>query len=302
MEIKELVSYIETNKLGTYVEKPLLEKYTTYKTGGVAKLLFEPYNIESLQKFLSFNTVPVFIIGNGSNLILPDENTDRVILKLTHFSNYEVNEKKILTVQAGVNLPKLAFDCVKRGLVGLDYAAGIPGTIGGAIYMNAGAYGSCIADALIEATVLTRDLKIKVLSNEEMNFSYRYSILHEEKMIVLEAKFQLTEVNQKKLEELYYDRLARRKKSQPIGEASAGSVFRNLDNQGAWEVIDKCGLRGKQIGGAMVSNKHCNTIINVGEATSANIIELIYLIKNIVKEELEVDLKIEQIIVQWFDE
>lgn len=279
-----------------------LKKYNTYNIGGSALALVTPNNIDDLKTVISFakkNNLRVKIIGNGSNLVFSDKYYEMLLINLKNFNNVEINEN-IIKVGSGVNLMKLAYKVSRLGLTGLEFATGIPATVGGAIYMNAGAYNSDMSNVLVKATVLTDDLEIKEYSNADFNFSYRYSNLQDKNNYVcLDATLKLEKGNSEEILKLIEDRKNRRINSQPLEYPSAGSVFRNPSSDiYAGKLIEDLGLKGHQIGGAMISSKHANFIINYDNASGDDIKKLIVETKMKVYEEYGIDLKIEQEFVE----
>lgn len=279
-----------------------LKKYNTYNIGGSALALVTPNNIDDLKIVISFakkNNLRVKIIGNGSNLVFSDKYYEMLLINLKNFNNVEINEN-IIKVGSGVNLMKLAYKVSRLGLTGLEFATGIPATVGGAIYMNAGAYNSDMSNVLVKATVLTDDLEIKEYSNADFNFSYRYSNLQDKNNYVcLDATLKLEKGNSEEILKLIEDRKNRRINSQPLEYPSAGSVFRNPSSDiYAGKLIEDLGLKGHQIGGAMISSKHANFIINYDNASGDDIKKLIVETKMKVYEEYGIDLKIEQEFVE----
>ena len=253
----------------------------------------------SVIKILKKNNVKYKILGNGSNLLFSDKSYDGVLIKLNELNNIEFIGTKI-KVEAGFPLVKLSMMAAKKSLTGLEFAAGIPGTVGGAVFMNAGAYKSDMGYVVQEVKVLTPDEKIITLENREMNFHYRTSFLKtHQNYICLEAIIKLEKGEKSAIEKVIKDRRKRRKESQPLEYPSAGSVFRNPTGMFAGELIEKLGLKGLKKGGAMVSNKHANFIINKDNASSSDIKYLIDYVKLRVKEEYDVDLKVEQEFVNW---
>lgn len=279
-----------------------LKKYNTYNIGGSALALVTPNNIADLKTVISFakkNNLCVKIIGNGSNLVFSDKYYEMLLINLKNFNNVEINEN-IIKVGSGVNLMKLAYKVSRLGLTGLEFATGIPATVGGAIYMNAGAYNSDMSNVLVKATVLTDDLEIKEYSNADFNFSYRYSNLqNKNNYVCLDATLKLEKGNSEEILKLIEDRKNRRINSQPLEYPSAGSVFRNPSSDiYAGKLIEDLGLKGHQIGGAMISSKHANFIINYDNASGDDIKKLIVETKMKVYEEYGIDLKIEQEFVE----
>ena len=296
-----MIEQIKKLKIGKIVENPIMKKYTTYKVGGEALALIYPDNINSLIKLLNFikeNNIKYKILGNGSNVIFKDELYDGVVINLSKLDNFECDDT-IVTVGAGYNLIKLSLKTAKLGLSGLEFASGIPGTVGGAVYMNAGAYKSDMGYVVSEVKVLTPSLEIKTMYNKDMNFHYRTSFLKQNPgYICLEAKIVLKRGNKDEILSLLEDRKQRRLMSQPLEYPSAGSVFRNPDNDYAGRLIEEIGYKGKNIGGAYVSEKHANFIVNKGDATANDIKKLISEIQDKVKEKYDIELILEQEIVE----
>ena len=279
-----------------------LKKYTTYKVGGIATVIIYPKNTEKLvklMKFIKIKNIKYKMLGNGSNLIFSNNRFDGILIKLTEFDDIEITDNKI-RVGAGFSLMKLARIAAKNSLTGLEFASGIPGTVGGAVFMNAGAYKSDMGYIVKTVKVLTPDFKIVELENRELNFHYRTSFLKTHKdYICLETVLKLQKGDKSKIEEVMKSRLKRRLESQPLNYPSAGSVFRNPKDMFAGELIEKVGLKGKAHGGAMISDKHANFIINKNNASSDDIRALISLAQQKVKEKYNVDLYLEQEYVNW---
>lgn len=297
MNIKDIY---ELN-VGDVFEDVDLSSYTTYKLKAIGKVLVVPNDIQCLKKLLDYikkNNLKYKILGNGSNLIFINDYYDGILIKLDKFNSLEINDC-LVNVGAGYNLMKLALKCSMLGLSGLEFATGIPGSVGGSVYMNAGAYNSDISGVLVSAMVLTPDLEIVKYFNSDFKFSYRTSILQgKSDFICLSAEFKLSYGNKDEIMELVNNRRLRRFSSQPLEYPSAGSVFRNPTGDYAGRLIEEIGYKGKSIGGAQVSEKHANFIINTGGATGKDICSLISDIKNAVKDRYDIDLKIEQEIVE----
>lgn len=291
---------LKKQKLGKIELEPQLKKYTTYKIGGTALAVITPYGLEELieiLKILDKHNIKRKIIGNGSNLIFKDR-YDGVIIKLSEFKQLEIKDT-VITVGAGYSLPKLCLKTAKLGLTGLEFAAGIPGTVGGAVFMNAGAYKSDMGYIVSEIKIIDENYKIKTLYNRDLDFHYRSSILQKNpKYICIEAKIVLKKGVSNIIMDVLEDRKQRRLLTQPLEYPSAGSVFRNPENDYAGRLIEELGYKGKNIGGAYVSEKHANFIINKGDATSSDIINLINEIKSDVKNNYNIDLILEQEIVE----
>lgn len=300
--MKEVIKEIEKLGIGKVEKDVFLSKYTTYKTGGLAKAIVYPKDVESLIKLLKYlksNSIKHKILGNGSNLLFSDKVYEGVLIRLSELNKVEFVNNKVY-VEAGYPLVKLSHMAAKRSLTGLEFASGIPGTVGGAVFMNAGAYKSDMGYITQEVTVLTPDLRIITLENKEMNFHYRTSFLktHTE-YICLSAMIRLEKGNKSAIEKVIKDRRKRRVASQPLEYPSAGSVFRNPKDMFAGQLIEELGLKGLKKGGAMVSDKHANFIINKDNASSKDIKELIDYVKEKVYEKYKVELKVEQEFVNW---
>lgn len=293
----EIVKELKKLNCGEVRENVSMREYTTYKVGGEALALVLPRNEKELIKLLKFlkkNNIKKKVIGNGSNLLFSEKTYEGVLIKLDKFDYMNVNRCNIV-VGAGYNLIKLAMKAARYGMTGLEFAAGIPGTIGGAVYMNAGAYKSDMGYIVREVKVLTPDFEIITMKNKDMDFHYRTSFLQKNPdYICLEATIKLAKGNKELIMEVINDRKARRLESQPLEYPSAGSVFRNPEGDFAGRLIEEIGYKGKSIGGAQVSEKHANFIINTGNATGDEVRALIEEIKDKVKEEYNIELKCEQ--------
>lgn len=298
----ELIEQLKQMNIGKLETNVLLSKYTTYKVGGKAKVLAYPKNIEkliTLLKWAKTNNISYKMLGNGSNLIFSDADYNGILIKLTEFDDIEIFDNKI-RVGAGYSLMKLSRIALKNSLTGLEFAAGIPGTVGGAVFMNAGAYKSDMGYIIQMIKVLTPDFRIVTLENKELAFHYRTSFLKTHpNYICLEAIIKLEKGKKEAIEEIMKSRLQRRKEAQPLEYPSAGSVFRNPPGMFSGELIENCGLKGKKIGGAQVSEKHANFIINTGNATANDVKELIDYVKKEVEKKYHVSLTTEQEFVNW---
>ena len=279
------------------IENASLLNYNTYRLDTKCKLLVFPRDIFEFQEIMYIlNGSKYFILGNGSNIILPDYYAG-VVNKLKYFNNYNIFDEYI-EVDSGVMINKLSMELSKLGYKGFEWASGIPGTIGGCIYNNAGCYGSEISDNLIDVTVFC-DNKIYCLRKDELSFSYRNSTFKmNNKFVILKAKFKFEKGDPEELLDLIKVRTNKRIESQPLEYPSCGSVFRNPEGLIAGKLIDEANLKGKCVGGAMVSNKHANFIINNGNATPEDIIKLINEIKNTIKKNYNIDLVLEQEIIK----
>lgn len=301
--MKEILDELEDMNIGKIERNVPLYKYTTYRVGGVASAIVYPKNVDSLMKLIRFvrsGDIPFKILGFGSNLLFSSKPYDGILIRLDEFRDLEFFGTSKVRVGAGYSLVKLSLQAAKRGLAGLEFAAGIPGTVGGAVFMNAGAYKSDMGYIVQDVTVLTPDLRIIKLENKELDFHYRTSFLQKHPgYICLEAVIRLEKGDKNAIEEVIKDRRRRRIESQPLNFPSAGSVFRNPEGMFAGKLIEDLGLKGFQIGGAKVSEKHANFIINYDHATGEDIKSLIEYVRERVKKEYHVELKVEQEFVNW---
>lgn len=306
MEYKKVVDDLQQLNLGTILENEPLYKHTTYKVGGPCRIFIKVFNVECLKQLLHYisrHHIPFMVIGKGSNLLFSDREYRGIIISLNdYFTDIRVNGEYMIA-QAGVSLIKLSNDACKYALSGLEFCGGIPGSIGGAIFMNAGAYLSEMSRVVEEVTILDEHYEVRVLSNAEMAFSYRRSILQSHpKWIVLEVKLHLKSADRSKIRQLMDHRKEKRMATQPWNLPSAGSVFRNPEKIPAWQCIDECGLRGYEIGGAQISPKHSNFIVNNGYASARDILDLIELARTRVYERFGIRLHTEVRLVNWQDD
>jgi len=298
----EIILRIKKSSIGKVLTDVSLKEYTTYKIGGIAKVMVFPKSVDSLIELLKilkeFN-INYMVLGLGSNVIFSDKIYDGVIIKLDEINNIEIDGTKVV-VGAGASLMKVASQTVRKGLTGLEFATGIPGSVGGAVYMNAGAYKSDMGYIVSKVKVLTKDLKVITMVNRELDFHYRSSFFQKNKdYICLEVIMNLKKGNREEIEELVKERKKRRLESQPLEYPSAGSVFRNPENDFAGRLIEELGFKGLIKGGAQVSSKHANFIINRGNATANDVKSLIDFIKESVLEKYGITLKIEQEFINW---
>ena len=258
------------------VNEPMAS-HTTFRIGGPADYFVMPETIEELANVLKLckeEQMPYFILGNGSNLLVGDKGFRGVVIQLyKNFDGLQI-EGTTVTAKAGAMLIRVAKESGKAGLTGLEFASGIPGTIGGAMVMNAGAYGGEMKDVVTAVTVLTKDGEIKTLTGEEMNFRYRGSVVEDEAYIVLEAVMELQEGNLEEIQARIDELSVQRRTKQPIEFPSAGSTFKRPEGYFAGKLIQDADLRGYQVGGAQVSEKHCGFVINAGGATAADVMQL----------------------------
>ena len=299
MNIKEL---LEINDIGDYKENENMSEHTTYKVGGPCRFFVQPKSIEKLVLLINLlkeNNIRFKIIGNGSNLIFSSKLYDGVIINLSKLNEVEINDTTV-KVMAGYSLIKLSNLCANNNLAGIEFASGIPGCIGGAIYMNAGAYNSDMSSIIQDVTFLDEDLNIKTLEPKDLDFGYRHSIFMDKKYTILYANIKLNKGKKSEIIELMNVRRQRRIESQPLEYPSAGSVFRNPGPDiYSGKLIEDLGLKGYSIGGAKVSEKHANFIVNYNNATAEDIKKLIDLIIEKVKEKYNITLRVEQEFVNF---
>lgn len=276
-----------------FLENEPMSRHTTFRVGGPAEMMFFPASAQELVQAMSLAReagVEIHVVGNGSNLLVRDGGVKGLTIVLgEHFSRVRVEGTR-LHAQAGVLLSRAAAVAQEAGLAGLEFASGIPGTLGGGCAMNAGAYGGQMSDVLVSAEVLL-DGEVKTLSLEEMQMGYRTTRPLREGGIVLSATFQLHEDDKEEIHERMRDLNARRRDKQPLNMPSAGSTFKRPEGHFAGALIEGCGLKGCTIGGAQVSQKHAGFVVNTGSATAQDILDLIAHIQRVVKQETGVDLE-----------
>lgn len=298
--MENFVAELKKRNIGKIFLNEPLANHTTWKIGGPADIFVIPNSIDStitLLQLINEYKMPWRVIGRGSNLLVVDEGIRGVVIKIDEgISHLQINGEEI-TVGAGHSLIKLATIATKQGLSGLEFAGGIPGSVGGAIFMNAGAHGSDISKILVRAHILFADGSLKWVECEEMSFSYRMSRLQKEKGICLEAIFRLKRGDREKIVKEMQKNKDYRRHSQPWNYPCAGSVFRNPLPHYAGQLIEQAGLKGYQIGGAQISTVHGNFIVNVGNATAKDVLELIEHIKKTVYEKFHIQMETEVEIV-----
>ena len=277
-----------------------MAKHTTFRTGGPADLFLMPQNRTELKESIALlreYNVPYLVIGNGSNLLVGDGGIRGAVIQLyQRMQNISV-EGTEMTLDCGALLSAAAAQAADASLEGLAFASGIPGTFGGAVVMNAGAYGGEMKDVLLSADVLTADLEVKTIPVEELDLSYRHSIVPEKGYIVLGGKLHLKKGNEQEIRERMAELAQQRREKQPLQYPSAGSTFKRPEGYFAGKLISDAGLKGKTIGGAQVSEKHAGFIVNIGGATTKDILDLIAFCQKTVQEQFGVTLETEVKIV-----
>lgn len=273
-----------------YIEE-LMAKHTTFRIGGNAQIFVTPNTVEEIGQILQLckaSRIPYFILGNGSNLLVSDEGMDGVVIQLYHnFSGYRICGNQV-NAQAGVMLSQLGNALKESELTGFEFAAGIPGTVGGAIMMNAGAYGGEMKDIVQSVQLMDLDGNILEKTVDEMEFSYRHSIVEENQYVVLGATLLLNKGNKKDIEEKMQALALARRTKQPLEYPSAGSTFKRPEGYFAGKLIMDAGLSGYQVGGAKVSEKHCGFVVNVGNATANDVKQLIAQVQKVVYDQFHV--------------
>ena len=278
-----------------------LSKHTTFRIGGPADFFIEALDIADIQKVISYakeNQIDVFVLGSGSNVLFSDSGYRGIVLKLSDKVNIELSkETNILTVNAGAPLASVIKFCIDNDLSGLETLAGIPSTVGGSIWMNASSKGA-ISDNLVSIKVIDENANVKNLKKEEINFSYRKSDLLA--LIIIQAEFLLNKRDKEYIIKRHIDSIEEKKAKQPLDAFCAGCVFKNPEtsNVSAGELIEKAGLKGFSIGGAQISKKHANYIVNENDATSDNVKNLITHIKDKILKEHNIKLQ-EEILIVW---
>lgn len=279
-----------------------LSDHISFKVGGPCPLLIEPKNENQLKDIITEirkENIPFAVLGNGTNVLVSDGGIDKVIVKIgDEMTRLSLEGEDVISCSAGTKVVTLCKFALEKSLSGLEFAYGIPGTCGGAVFMNAGAYGGEVKDVLSEITYLTPDSELKTMSAEEAELSYRHSVFKENGCIVVSAKFKLKKAPKEEIKNAMTDFLSRRKDKQPLEYPSAGSTFKRPEGYYAGALIEQCGLKGKTVGGAQISEKHAGFLINKNNATAKDITDLITLTRETVKKETGVTLEPEVIILR----
>lgn len=278
-----------------------LRKLNTWKIGGLAEIVFWPETTEALLEMVCWcreKNIPHLILGRGSNVLFPDQGLRGMVMVNTQLSNIAW-QNDCVRVEAGYSLRRLAREAAAKGLSGLEFACGIPGTVGAAIAINAGAYGQQIGDLVETVRVLTSEGKDLLLNGRDIRFTYRNSLLLENNYVVVEGTLRLkTGVGQDAIEEMMKSRQANRRMTQPLKYSNAGSVFRNPPGDSAGRLIEQAGWKGRVIGDAQVSEKHANFIVNLGKARSGDVLKLIEGIQEDVRRKFGIELQTEICIIK----
>jgi len=297
----KLLSMVEVKKLQKLVNGDVLPEeplylHTSLRIGGPADVLVIPRDIRSVYNVVVFSReheIPLYVIGNGTNVLVRDEGVPGIVLKISNVLKRAVVFKNYLICGASISLSYALKKALRHSLSGLEACAGIPGTIGGAIAMNAGSKEGCIGDVVEKVVVMDESGNVRVLSRVDCKFRYRESVFQESNFIILQAVLSLRREKRNVIIRRVKNRLLRRLSSQPLNMPSAGCVFKNPPNCSAGELIDRLGLKGLRIGGAMVSHVHANFIVNIGGATAKDVLSLIAIIRDKVYERFSINLDLE---------
>lgn len=295
------------NRLESYAQvlySESMRNHTTYRIGGDVDYYIYPKDLISLGKvidILNDEKIPFYVMGRGSNVLFGDKDFHGAIISLDKYiNNFYFEEDGTLLAEAGCSIIALSVEAMKRSLTGMEWASGIPGSIGGCTFMNAGAYNSNMANIIQEVCVL-RNRKMEWISVDECDFSYRHSIFQKHRdWSILAVRMKLEKGNSPEINDLMDSRRKRRMDAQPLDRPCAGSVFRNPAEIPAWKLVEQMGFRGYCVGGAQVSEKHCNFIINANNtATAQDVLNLIRLIQERAKEEYNIELITEVEQLNW---
>lgn len=279
-----------------------MASHTTFRIGGLADCFVQLENTEQLikvQKYLNQVGVPFFILGNGSNLLVSDAGFRGVILQIGSRMSGVTVEGNVIVAQAGASMAQIARTAMEHELTGMEFASGIPGTIGGGVVMNAGAYGGELSQIVTQVNVVNSEGELMELDNETMEFGYRTSTIRNNPFTVTEVILRLEKGDRQQIRERMEELSAKRREKQPLEYPSAGSTFKRPAGHYAGQLIMEAGLRGFQCGGAKVSDKHCGFVINTGNATAEDVRKLIREVQARVKDQFNVDLETEVLFLGW---
>lgn len=283
-----------------YSENEAMALHTSFKIGGGADLFLCPKTAEDLSRLYTLaqkENISCFILGSGSNLIVSDSGIEGVVLSTAELKGISLIDETTIYAEAGASLAALCTFARDNGLTGLEFAYGIPGSVGGAVYMNAGAYGGDISGVISSAKSITLGGSFTERSAEDLKLGYRTSIFRDNGEIIVGATFSLKKGDKQNIADAMTEIITKRKRSQPLEYPSAGSTFKRPEGYFAAALIDECGLKGRSVGGAMVSEKHAGFVINYAGATCRDVLQLVEVIKQTVKTEKDVDLETEIIFV-----
>lgn len=294
MKSKDLQTVFHGLDVGDIKWEEPLSKHTTWKIGGPADMLVTPAKVEHLQllaKTCGQHGVPWYVIGRGSNLLVRDGGIRGVVVKMAdNFAEISVTDDRQVIAQAGRSYVSAANTAIRNGLQGLEFATGIPGTVGGAVMMNAGAHGGETKDVLLSAEIVEEDGTLRTLQNQDLQFAYRYSMLKDHPRIVVRATFQLQPGNTGEMQEKVLGWKKRRQTTQPLQLPNCGSVFRNPEGTHAGFLIEQSGLKGRTVGGAQISELHANFIVNINKARASDVLALIELVQTTIHKNFGITL------------
>ena len=295
MKIQEIIKNSELNNKNIYFDEPM-SKHTSFKVGGSAECYIKAETVEDVREALKIskeNSLCITVVGNGSNILVKDTGVEGIVVNIG-LKKMEINkDKKIAKIGAGNQLSEVSQQMMQNNLSGFEELSGIPGTIGGAIRMNAGAHGKEIKDLIISVTAIDYEGKIRTFKNEECKFEYRNSIFSKEKYIILEVEVKLEKGYKEEIQQKMLEYAIWRKEHQPLEYPNAGSTFKRGEDFITAKLIDECGLKGYKVGGAEISTKHAGFIINTGNATAKDILDLIEITKRKVYEKFGKEIKLE---------
>lgn len=300
MNKEEIFNYCLENLKSSEIKKDEpMKKHTSFKIGGNADIFIKISDLDDLKnilKFINENKINFTIVGNGSNILVKDNGIRGIVVKLD-FKEIDIKKddnKAIVTVGAGVSLGLLAQKLLKESIGGFEFASGIPGTIGGAVRMNAGAYGGEFKDIVISTKCIDITGNIIELANKEQDFSYRHSAFMNNNLIIIQSKLMLDiQENQDEIKQKMDENLNSRKSKQPINMPNAGSTFKRGSDFITAKLIDECGLKGYTIGGAQISDVHAGFVVNIGNATAEDVLSLVDYVKNEVYEKFKKEIQLE---------
>lgn len=295
----------ELSNYATVVANEPMRFHTSMRVGGHVKYFITPNSIDSLIEIIQIlqkNHQKYLVLGRGSNIIFPDHDMDLAIISINHTIDHLEIDGSNVRVGAGYSFQKLSKKLSKIGLSGLEFGGGIPGTVGGAVFMNAGAHSGEIKDIITQVKTINQQGIIKEYNKEECQFSYRHSIFQENKEIIIEVKLFLPQHDKAEIFKRMSGNLEYRKELQPLELPSCGSVFKNPNHMHAGALIDEAGLKGFRIGGAEVSKKHANFIVNVDDATAADVLAVRDHVIKVIKEKYNIDLVSEMRVFEEVDE
>jgi len=293
---QEILNDLRSMITGSVKAGEPMRNHTSWKIGGPAEIFVQPYGLEDLKSLVLYaakKDIDITVIGNGSNLLISDYGIRGIVIQIGKGMDHLILQGNRIVAGAGVKLARLVKFGRENGLAGFEFASGIPGTVGGALVMNAGANGSCMADIVREVVTIDESGNINKFHPGELNFGYRYSSLRERSLTVAEATFEGTEGDKEAIRKVTEDYLARRKRTQPLNYPNAGSVFKNPPGDSAGRLIEMVGAKGLSVGDAQVSTKHANFFINTGNATAKDMLTLIKKVQNLVLQETGVKLSLE---------